>query len=1319
MHYVKTLITLLLLFVVGMVYATEEAAEKVAPEGCISLITNGNLAGDDVSNYIMKEGDDAEIMGATIQAGIGKDSSRGLVVKSPDRTNNEGAVDWNTMFWIFLSEPLPEGTKLHVEFDYRASQETLARTQAHGAPGEYHTYNIMGDIHFTTEWQTFSKDIVVTEEMAIGAGMNAVGMQSLAFVIGVELSYTEYYFDNFGVWYEIPEGDGPVKIAPNGWRNLIKNGNLASNDVSSYFMKEGDNTEVKPAAIVRGAGKFGSKGIKVKSPNRTWAETTSDWDTEFWIYLSEPLPEGSKLHVEFDYRASQATQVHTQANGAPREYHTWEFLGDIHFTTEWQTFSKDIVITEAMAIGAAMNAVGLQSIEFQLGVERSYTEFYFDNFGVWVEIPEEDEPEKMAPDGWRSIIKNGNLASNDVSSYFMKEGDNTEVKPAAIVLGAGKYGSKGIKVKSPNRTWEENTKDWDTEFWICLNEPLREGKTLHVEFDYRASQEALVYTQANGAPRDYHTWECLGSINFTTEWQTFSKDIVITKEMAIGAAMDTLGMQSIEFQLGMERSYTEYYFDNFGVWIKDPTQVSNWTDIVVNGDMENGDPQCFYVTEEATTDLYYANFTEGIGMNGSTGIKVQTKDNPLNEWDAEFFIRVPYKLPAGTPYRLRLDYKADQPSLIISQVHYEPTFYLFYDMFGHLEATTEWQTAVIEGKITQEQIPEGSDGYMQTVALNLSTNPTATCYYFDNVKFEVPTYLLDELEYNPANMPIVFADSNVKNLCLARWDRNRDNELSMSEAASVRDITGVFSKRMEAVIPIETFDEFKYFTGVDSIGLYSFTNCNELKYITLPKSLTTIGDGAFEECDKLITVNIPNSVTTIGEGAFQYCRNLSDISLPNTVTSIGGSAFCGCQSMKTFTLPDQITRIEDGTFSGCRFSSVYIPRNVSYIGERAFSGCINLTSVTIPNSVTYIGSGAFIGCSSLESAYIPNTINVITRETFMFCSKLSSINIPSSVWTIETDAFSSCTSLTSVTLPSSLREMGGGVFSDCTALREVHSLITEPFPTRGVFLNMDENDHVSFTTATLYVPAGTKEKYLAIDEWKKFGDNIVEVGMDLTPMDKDERVSYGEYGNISAVTNLKGTIIDKVYYNIGANDGWYDSADQCLVVSHPVNDEVVEEIVDMDLFSDEVLWNYTGMVIEIPEGIGNLAIDAKTTGGMMLNVKIGDAEPMAMELVRKQEAVFPYVASAPTYAYIYASLPSAAARSLDITNEYASVRIYGIAVERTSDTTTDISDTERMNDSRNATPVVVYDLNGRRLNTLTKGLNIVRMNDGRVKKVKK
>ena len=195
----------------------------------------------------------------------------------------------------------------------------------------------------------------------------------------------------------------------------------------------------------------------------------------------------------------------------------------------------------------------------------------------------------------------------------------------------------------------------------------------------------------------------------------------------------------------------------------------------------------------------------------------------------------------------------------------------------------------------------------------------------------------------------------------------------------------------------------------------TFKMCRSLENITIPNSVTSIGEDAFYYCSKLKNITIPNSVTSIGNSAFSGCSKLASVVIPNSVTSIGELAFAACHDLTSITIPDSVVNIGDGAFSGCsKLTSVAIPDNVTRIENEVFYDCSKLTSVTIPNSVTSIGSYAFSWCTELASITIPDSVTSIEDKVFRRCSKLTNITIPNSVTSIGDYAFDGCTNLKTV-----------------------------------------------------------------------------------------------------------------------------------------------------------------------------------------------------------------------------------------------------------------------------------------------------------------
>ena len=161
--------------------------------------------------------------------------------------------------------------------------------------------------------------------------------------------------------------------------------------------------------------------------------------------------------------------------------------------------------------------------------------------------------------------------------------------------------------------------------------------------------------------------------------------------------------------------------------------------------------------------------------------------------------------------------------------------------------------------------------------------------------------------------------------------------------------------------------------NVTSVFPSGFQNCNTIKKITLPDTVTTFGTDAFAG-SSLETITIPKNLTAISSGAFRNCKDLTSVKFKtgNLLATINDYAFANCYNLATFPFHEitNLTTVGREAFLYClALTSVVFPDGFATLESYAFQDCKNLTTIYFPGSITFIGASAFRGVGQTARIY--------------------------------------------------------------------------------------------------------------------------------------------------------------------------------------------------------------------------------------------------------------------------------------------------------------------------------------------------------------
>ena len=195
------------------------------------------------------------------------------------------------------------------------------------------------------------------------------------------------------------------------------------------------------------------------------------------------------------------------------------------------------------------------------------------------------------------------------------------------------------------------------------------------------------------------------------------------------------------------------------------------------------------------------------------------------------------------------------------------------------------------------------------------------------------------------------------------------NEITISSEINGVPVRGIGASAFDADTTVKNV---KIDPGISYIADGAFAGCTSLESVTLPITLTKIGNRAFEKCEKLAFVEL-GGVMHIGDYAFSECNSLKVIEIPDDTASLGSYAFYNSKALESVHVGLGLTEIGEYTFAGCSaLISIRLHNDIKSIGESAFRDCLELSEVWLGYNLESIGANAFSGCEHLTYVYFVN-----------------------------------------------------------------------------------------------------------------------------------------------------------------------------------------------------------------------------------------------------------------------------------------------------------------------------------------------------------
>ena len=349
-------------------------------------------------------------------------------------------------------------------------------------------------------------------------------------------------------------------------------------------------------------------------------------------------------------------------------------------------------------------------------------------------------------------------------------------------------------------------------------------------------------------------------------------------------------------------------------------------------------------------------------------------------------------------------------------------------------------------------------------------------------------------------------------------------------------------------------------------------------YVSIPDTVTVIGEEAFAGNETLKGVTIPNSVTTISYNAFKDCTALTGIILSDHINKVGPGASEGCTALTSAEIGKNVSAWGTGVFTNCdSLAKVMLDeenRYLTYYNGAIYNGTMTMLyqvlparkgeNYVMPETVEEMDTYAFWNLQNVKNVKLSERIESIPKYSMTNMGSVENVSLPSSVKSIQERAFANNEKLVQVAVPASVKEIDRTAFSGSSNVKI--------FTTKG-------------TTADTFGAERKIDVIYSAEYPTDFLDSNEDLE-DLPDVSGSTDSTTSTTTTITTVTELESGVSEESETADSRNDSGFESAENYIhPLDVPEKDDVIGKTVISTGKAVMLMNNHDGQVYGLPDGV--------------------------------------------------------------------------------------------------------------------------------------